>query len=125
MAATKPSKPGKAPASPVDDIETVRATAEGAGEAMSTVTEAEGPVAHAVVDSGRAQALSMAMVDAAGHLRRVETLSLAAMARGLEAILAGDTENGAATLEAAEATLDKAIERLARLVTLSGAESSD
>ncbi len=123
MAAAKPGKPAPRPESPVEHIEDARTVGETAGEVVESVSTASGPVAGAVVDSGRAQALSMAMLDAAGHLRRVETLSLAALATGLEAILAGEADRGAAAIEAAEASLDKAIGRLARVVALSDPSS--
>lgn len=121
MAAHKPTKPAAPTA--VDALEAIDGVdAEKVEDAATTVAEAIDPaVPGAVVDAGRAQALSMAMVDAAGHLRRVETLSLAAIAVALEAILAGNTEQGAAALQAAESSLDKAIERLAALVRLGDA----
>lgn len=116
MAAAKPrpSKPGgPEPALGPDQLEAAGAVARDRAE---HIERADSPVDRAVLGAGRAQALSMAMVDAAGHLRRVETLSLAAMATALEAILSGDTERGAATLEAAEASLDRAMGRLVSLV---------
>lgn len=114
MAAPDVKKPSLGvPGAP--DIEAAKA----AGEVAETASEAVGPpVPGAVVDAGRAQALSMAMLDAAAQLRRVETLALAAMAAALEKILAGETEAGGAALEAAEATLDRAVDRLSRIVAL-------
>lgn len=119
MAARKPSKPA-GPVAPVEALDAIDAIdTDKIDGAVDTVSEAADPVPHAVVDAGRAQALSMAMVDAAGHLRRLETLSLACIAVALEHILAGDGEQGAAALQATESSLDKAIGRLAELVRLS------
>ncbi len=119
MAAPKPAKPDMPDATTID---AARAAGESVGQGVGEAsTRVDDRVPDAVTEAGRAQALSLAMLDAAAHLRRLETLSLAAIAAGLEKILAGEAEAGAAALEATEAGLDKAIDRLARLVTLAGA----
>lgn len=78
-------------------------------------------VTAAVVEAGRAQALAMAVVDAAATLRRTSTISVAAIALALEKILDGQAEAGEATLAATEKTLDHAIDRLRKLVELGDA----
>lgn len=75
-------------------------------------------IAAAVIEAGRAQALAMAVVDAAAQLRRTSTVSVAAIALALEKILAGQAEAGEAALEATEKTLDRAVDRLRKLVEM-------
>lgn len=117
MAAPKPAPPTGAPPQPADAAD--RSLLDSAGGVTETIGERlSDPVADAVVAAGRAQALSLAMLDAAAQLRRVSTLSLASIAVGLEAILDGRGEAGAAALEASEASLDRAVDRLARIVAL-------
>lgn len=86
-----------------------------AGETASTPAP---DIAAAVIEAGRAQALAMAVVDAAAQLRRTSTVSVAAIALALEKILAGQAEAGEATLEATEKTLDRAVDRLRKLVDM-------
>lgn len=96
--------------------------ADSAGEASSAASL---PVAAGLVDAGRAQALSIALLDGAAHLRRMSTLSVAAIAAALERILAGEAEAGQQALAATEAALDAASARFARLVALSGAAEAE
>lgn len=77
-------------------------------------------IAAAVIEAGRAEALALAVLDAAAHLRRMSTLSIAAIAAGLEKILAGEAEAGEATIAATEKSLDLATARLRQLVELAG-----
>lgn len=101
--------------------EVTAAAADTAATIEHLVAGARADLAAAVIEAGRAEALALAVLDAAAHLRRMSTLSIAAIAAGLDKILTGQAEAGEATIAATEKSLDLATARLRQLVELAGA----